>query len=78
MLSRQTLLRGFIRKKWYSIQFCEKFDKHFAKTFGLEPRHHRGTKGTLLFSSKDLNITIKRCCHTLSFVYHCHIWKELF
>ena len=29
----------------------------------------------------DLNVTIKRGCHTLSFVYHCHcyvfIWKSI-
>ena len=30
------------------------------------------------FFPKDLNITIKRCYYTLSFVYLCNIWKELF
>ena len=23
-------------------------------------------------------VTIKRYCNTLSFVYHCYVWKELF
>ena len=37
-----------------------------------------GDQNVYFYFSKDLNITIKRHCHTLSFIYHCHVWKLLF
>ena len=63
---------------------------HFIKAYGTQVHSSsdsvnrtnlkvtQGIKRYTFIFSKDLNVTIKRCCHTLSFVYHCHVWKELF